>query len=130
MVLQQALSKARAVGDVQLMAWVMNDIADVEIERDEWGTALELTRRARRLVLAEELREHFVHAAEVAAVLEEHVAFHDVGHARAAAFQNARNIAEHLPGLLAHVAGHGFAGFRIDRNLPGNIEEIARANCR
>jgi tetratricopeptide (TPR) repeat protein len=45
--LREALQKARSVGDEQLVGWILDSMADLEIERDDWGTALELSREAR-----------------------------------------------------------------------------------
>lgn len=45
--LQEALRKARAAGDEQLVGWILDDMAELEIERNEWGVALDLTRQAR-----------------------------------------------------------------------------------
>lgn len=47
--LQQALRKAQAANDHHLIGWILDDMAEVEIERSEWGTALELARQARRI---------------------------------------------------------------------------------
>lgn len=47
-VLQEALRKARAARDEQLVGWILDDMAELEIERNEWGTALEMARQARR----------------------------------------------------------------------------------
>lgn len=46
-VLTEALEKARAVGDVQVEGWIYDNLAGMEIERDDWGMALEYTRTAR-----------------------------------------------------------------------------------
>lgn len=46
-VLTEALEKARAAGDIQLEGWIYDDLADMEVERNDWGMALEYTRRAR-----------------------------------------------------------------------------------
>jgi len=46
-ILQEALRKARAANDEQLVGWILGDMAELEIERSDWGTALELTRQAR-----------------------------------------------------------------------------------
>lgn len=47
-VLQDALRKARAADDEQLIGWILDDMAELEIERNEWGIALELSRQARK----------------------------------------------------------------------------------
>ncbi len=46
-VLVEALRKAQADNDVQLQGWIYDDMAVLEIERNEWGLALEYTRTAR-----------------------------------------------------------------------------------
>jgi tetratricopeptide (TPR) repeat protein len=46
-VLTEALRKAAAASDVQLQGWIYDNMADLEIERNNWGQALEYTRTAR-----------------------------------------------------------------------------------
>lgn len=47
-VLREALRKTQAAGGEQLVGWILDDMAELEIERNEWGTALEMARQARR----------------------------------------------------------------------------------
>ena len=46
-VLGEALEKATKAEAQQLTGWIFNDLARVEIQRNEWGQALELARRSR-----------------------------------------------------------------------------------
>jgi len=45
-ILQEAFRKAIEVGDTQLQGWILDDMAEVEIERGHWGMALDYVRRA------------------------------------------------------------------------------------
>jgi len=45
--LTEAFDKARANNDIQLQGWILDNLAELEIERNEWGLALEYTRNAR-----------------------------------------------------------------------------------
>jgi tetratricopeptide (TPR) repeat protein len=45
--LQEALQKASEVNNVQLQGWILNDMAALEIEKEEWGLALDYTLKAR-----------------------------------------------------------------------------------
>lgn len=51
--LGRALDKAARAGDEQLKGWIFNDLARMEIARDDWGQALELARRSRAIAAAE-----------------------------------------------------------------------------
>lgn len=44
---QEAMRKAIAANDLQLQAWLLDNMADLEIERDDWGQALDYTCKAR-----------------------------------------------------------------------------------
>jgi tetratricopeptide (TPR) repeat protein len=52
--LMDALNKACEADDVQLQGWILNTMAGLEIERGEWGLALEYARNAREKVLTVE----------------------------------------------------------------------------
>lgn len=45
--LTEALEKARAANDIQLEGWIYDNLADLEVERNDWGMALEYSRTAR-----------------------------------------------------------------------------------
>lgn len=45
--LAEALNKAREANDLQLQGWILNNLAGLEIEQNEWGIALEYARNAR-----------------------------------------------------------------------------------
>lgn len=49
--LVEALRKAQIDNDGQLQGWIYDDMADLEIERNNWGLALEYTRTARARAL-------------------------------------------------------------------------------
>lgn len=51
-VLTEALNKVRAEHDAQLEGWIYDDMADLEIERKDWGLALEYTRKAREKAIS------------------------------------------------------------------------------
>jgi len=45
--LTMAFQKAQTANDIQLQGWIYDDMANLEIERNDWGMALEYTRTAR-----------------------------------------------------------------------------------
>ena len=50
--LQEAFQKAKVVNDLQLQGWILNNMAELEIERDEWGLAVDYAQKAREKVCA------------------------------------------------------------------------------
>jgi tetratricopeptide (TPR) repeat protein len=55
--LGRALEKAAKADEEQLKGWIFNDLARLEIARNDWGQALQLARRSRAIAVAEQDRE-------------------------------------------------------------------------
>jgi tetratricopeptide (TPR) repeat protein len=49
-ILTDAFNKATQAKDAQLQGWILDALAELEIERSEWGLALDYTRKAREKV--------------------------------------------------------------------------------
>src|SRR5260370_22394643 len=71
-------------------------------------------------------RVDFIHGRESVEVFEEDGGLADVMEVRASGLQNALDILENALRLLPDVGTSHFAGFGIERNLPGKIHEAVR----
>jgi len=85
---------------------------------------------ARRLGGAEELGVDGVHGGEIVAVAEIDAALDDVGEGGAAAFEQDPDVVQRLASLGRDIAGDHLLGGGIDRDLPGDEDEIAGTDGR
>src|ERR1039457_1880504 len=85
---------------------------------------------ARRLGGGEELGVDGVHGGEIVAVAEIDAALDDVGEGGSAAFEQDPDVVQRLASFGRDIAGDHLLGGGIDRDLPGDEDEIAGTDGR